>query len=365
MDGQITAFFAFDVGYGISLETVASLLAAASMASTRVQPLSHKKRTPPYLQYARPPHRVSLEPARGFFESEGGVQLTLYDFGAASLAYSWPLGQSGICTPLDEAPSLIQRLYSHNLEADARDRVRSLANRIQPAIDRPVMSDLAEDYYLLTIERLSEPLKADDLVRDYRQVLAQLLRLESLPLSSQQQAEALETRMSYFPDDLVIVDWNAAIIYDRDYEDTANVLEFLNVELLETRYIDSILDQRIEEYGALVHRKTEWPVPLRTPYKRTLQELAEMRTESLLLAERVENSLKLVGDPYLARVHSAAAERFHLREWGHIISDKLDIIGTFYQILSDRVRTGQSQTLELTVIAVIIIELMVALLYRR
>jgi hypothetical protein len=171
--------------------------------------------------------------------------------------------------------------------------------------------------------------------------------------------------MSYYPDDLVIVDWNAAIIYDRDYEDTANVLEFLNVELLETRYIDSILDQRIEEYGALVHRKTEWPVPLRTPYKRTLQELAEMRTESLLLAERVENSLKLVGDPYLARVHSAAAERFHLREWGHIISDKLDIIGTFYQILADRVRTSQSQALELTVIIVIIIELMVALLYRR
>jgi hypothetical protein len=360
LQGQITAFFAFDVGYGISLETVASLL-----ASTRVQPLSRKKRTPPYLQYARPPHRVSLEPAGGVFKAEGSVQLTLYDFGAASLAYSWPLGQNSHCTPLDEATLLVQQLYSRNLEADARDRIRSLATKIRPAIDRPVMSDLMEDYYLLTIEQLSEPLKAEDLVRDYRQVLAQLLRLESLPLSTQQQAEALETRISYYPDDLVIVDWNAAIVYDRDYEDTANILEFLNVELLETRYIDSILDERIEEYGALVHQKTEWPIPLRTPYKRTLQELAEMRTESLLLAERVENSLKLVGDPYLARVHSAAAGRFHLREWGRIISDKLDIIGTFYQILSDRVRTEQSQALELAVIAVIIIELMVALLYRH
>jgi hypothetical protein len=360
LQGQITAFFAFDVGYGISLETVALLL-----ASTRVQPLSQKKRTPPYLQYARPPHRVSLEPSRGVFETDGSVQLTLYDFGAASLAYSWPLGRNSHCTPLDEAPLLVQQVYSRNLEGDARDRIRSLTAKIQPAIDRPVMSDLMEDYYLLTIERLSEPLKAEDLVRDYRQVLAQLLRLESLPLSSQQQAEALDTRISYYPDDLVIVDWNAAIVYDRDYEDTANVLEFLNVELLETRYIDSILDQRIEEYGALVHKTTEWPIPLRTPYKRTLQELAEMRTESLLLAERVENSLKLVGDPYLARVHSAAAERFHLREWGRIISDKLDIIDTFYQILSDRVRTEQSQALELTVILVIIIELIVALLYRH
>jgi uncharacterized Rmd1/YagE family protein len=90
-----------------------------------------------------------------------------------------------------------------------------------------------------------------------------------------------------------------------------------------------------------------------------------MRTESLILAERVENSLKLIGDPYLARIHSAAAESFHLREWGRIISDKLDIIGTFYQILSDRVSTGQSQTLELAVIILILVELVVAIVFRH
>jgi hypothetical protein len=33
----------------------------------------------------------------------------------------------------------------------------------------------------------------------------------------------------------VCLDWNAALIVDADYEDTANVLELLNVELLEAR----------------------------------------------------------------------------------------------------------------------------------
>jgi len=358
--GQMVALFAFDIGYGISLDKVAPLL-----ASTRVQPLSQKKRTPPYLQYARPPHRVSLEPARGVFEADGSVQLTLYDFGAASISYSWPLANDEKNLAIDQTPRLIRDLYSSNLDADARCRIRELATKIEAAIDRPVTSDLVEDYYLFIFEKLSEPMQAEDLLRDYRQILAQLLRLESLPLSAEQQREAIDTRMSYYPDDLVIVDWNAAVIYDRDYEDTANVLEFLNVELLETRYIDSILDLRIEDYAAQVYQKTEWPIPLRTPYKKTLQELAEMRTESLLLAERVENSLKLVGDPYLARVHSAAAERFHLREWGRIISDKLEILATFYDVLSDRVRTGQSQALELIVIAVIILELVLAVLYRH
>src|SRR5262249_7204177 len=289
--GQMVALFAFDVGYGISLDKVASLL-----ASTQVQPLSQKKRTPPYHQYARPPHRIRLEPASGLFEVDGSVQLTLYDFGAVSISYSFPMFHGGSVLPLENAPGLAQHLYSRNLEADARSRIQALIPQIKPAIDRPLMSGLVEDYYLFVLEKLSEPLPSEDLLRDYRAVLAQLLRLESLPLSADEQLEAIDNRISYYLDDLVIVDWNAAVIYDRDYEDTANVLEFTNVELLETRYIDSRLDQRIEEYAALVHAKTEWPLPLRTPYKETLQELAEMRTESLVLAERVENSLKLIGD---------------------------------------------------------------------
>jgi len=64
----MVALFAFDIGYGISLDRVASPL-----ASTRVQPLSQKKRTPPYHQYARPPHRVNLERAGGILDSDGSV----------------------------------------------------------------------------------------------------------------------------------------------------------------------------------------------------------------------------------------------------------------------------------------------------
>jgi len=68
LQGQMVALFAFDIGYGISLDRVASLL-----ASTRVQPLSQKKRTPPYHQYARPPHGVNREPAGGILDSDGSV----------------------------------------------------------------------------------------------------------------------------------------------------------------------------------------------------------------------------------------------------------------------------------------------------
>ena len=154
----------------------------------------------------------------------------------------------------------------------------------------------------------------------------------------------------------------AAVIYDPDYEDTANVLELLNVELLEARYIDRQLDKRITEYASLVRKRIEWPIPLRTPYRKAIEDMAELRLESALLSERVENALKLVGDLFLARLHSAAAQRFYLQEWETIISRKLELISDFYDLLSDRLHTVQSQTLELIVILLILVEVILPLI---
>jgi hypothetical protein len=95
---------------------------------------------------------------------------------------------------------------------------------------------------------------------------------------------------------------------------------------------------------------------LRTPYKRAIEHLAEARIESSLLGERVENTLKLIGNLYLARLHALGARRFFLHEWQQQITRKLDIASEFYQVLSDRVHSAQSQTLELIVILLILVE---------
>jgi len=232
--------------------------------------------------------------------------------------------------------------------------------KIEPAIFRPRLADLVEDYYLFIIEKLDQPMSAEELLSGNRGLLARTLRFETADLSRSQQDEALAQAISYYENDLALVDWNSAIIYDRDYEDTANVLELINVELLEARYIDQQLDRRINDYGALVRSRIEWPIPLRTPYKQAIQDLAELRVESSLVNERVENALKLIGDLYLARLHSAAAGRFYLHEWDRIISRKLEIISDFYQVLNDRVHTAQSQALELIIVILILVELVLA-----
>jgi hypothetical protein len=352
--GQMIALFAFDVGYEVSLEKL-----RAMMDTTPVQPLSRKKQTPTYLQYTKPPQILHLGLAAGHFAASGSIQATIFDFGAVSISYRWPLAQPG-GVPLSELSRVSHDLYNFNLVPHARDQVETLMSKIRPAITRPRLADLLEDYYLFIIESLDQPLKADELITLHRSTLAQSLRFELTTLSKTQQDEALSQAISYYEHDLTLIDWNAAIIYDRDYEDTASVLELINVELLEARYIDRQLDQCIADYGNLAGKRPQLPIPLRRPYKKEIEELAGLRLESSLLSERVENALKLVGDLYLARLHTAAAQRFYLQQWDRNIRRKLEIISDFYELLTDRVHTAQSQTLETIIVALIVVELLLA-----
>lgn len=359
LQGQVVAMFAFDVGYEVSLERL-----SAMMATTPIQPLSRKKQTPTYLQYTQPPQILHLGIATGHFASPGTIQATVFDFGAVSITYRWNLAAKE-AVPLAQLPQLSADLYGLNLEAHAKEQVEALMLKIESAIVRPRLADLVEDYYLFVLEKLDEPLTAEELIANHRAALAQTLRFEKQKLSRMQQDEALAQCISYFEQDATLVDWNAAVIYDPDYDDTANVLELLNVELLEARYIDRQLDKRIAEYGSLVRKRIEWPIPLRRPYRKSIEDLAELRVESALLAERVENALKLVGDLYLARLHSAAAKRFYLQEWETTISRKLEIVSDFYDLMNDRLHTAQSQALEVIIVILILVELILPFIGRH
>ncbi|MBD2101273.1 hypothetical protein H6F94_10340 [Leptolyngbya sp. FACHB-261] len=347
----MVAFFAFDLGYEISLEGVQALI-----ASTPLQPISRKKRTPTYLQYSNPPQVLILGEIGPLETRTGQITATLFDFGAVSIGYRWPLEE----TPMSKMPVLSQHLHSLDLEAHAKLQAESLIEKLSSAITRPHLAPLIEDYYIFVLDRIQPSLSSHELLEQYRASIAQVLRFEDQPLSTTQREEALQEQVSYYEDDLAIMDWNAALIYDRDYSDTISVLELLNIELLEARYIDARLDRVIDDYEGLVKRRPLLPIPLRTPYQSVINNLAELRIESALLSERVDNSLKLIGDLYLARVHTAAGRRFYLQDWQTSISRKLDIIEDLYRLLTDRVNTAQGQALELVVILLILIEIILA-----
>jgi hypothetical protein len=349
------AFFAFDVGYEVSLERIPSLYEA-----TISRPLSRKRQTPAYLQFTRPPITLDLKTDERLFGRAATLQATVFDFGAFSLAYRWPLPCDAGLT-LDQLALIGIDIYRRDLEAAARQEIVDLLERIGPAISRQKISSLTEDYYLYTLEQLEPSLSAAQLLTEYHRELAQALTFETSPLSDLQVSETLSQSISYLEKDLAVIDWNAALVYDRDYEDTVRVLELLNVELLEARFIDQTLDKQVTTYAGLLFKPAKWPIPLRSPYRRALQELTEWRIESTVLSERVTNALKLIGDLYLSRIHSAAAAKLHLPEWEKIIGEKLQILDELYERIVDRVQTAQSQTLEVIIVALIVIELLLAI----
>ena len=73
------------------------------------------------------------------------------------------------------------------------------------------------------------------------------MRAERQPLSDQEVEDALSAWVAYGTDDITIVDWNGALIVDREGEDVRSVLEFANVELLELRYLDQKLDRALDQ----------------------------------------------------------------------------------------------------------------------
>lgn len=346
--GSFIAFFAFDIGHEILLEKIETIL-----SSFPVKIASKKKQTPNYLQYTESPQVIFLGDTDILTDIPGQIYATFFDFGAVSISYRWPLN-----LPLDALPSFSQKIFETALEEDARQRLEGIFEKIRPTVIRPELAQFTEDYFIFILEELDHTLCAIELLRNYPSILAQVLRFDTAPLSQEEREEALSRPISYYERDLVLVDWNAAIVYDPDFADTVNVLELLNVELLETRYLDAQLDKRIKAYEGLLEKQPRWFLPLYSPYRQSIKELAELRIESSLLAERVDNALKLIGDLYLARLYSTVSERFNLPAWDASISKKLDIIGSLYQLLTDRLNTAQAQTLELIIILLILIEIL-------
>ena len=373
--GQVLAFFAFDIGYEVSLSQIGELL-----SSLPVAPLSRKKQTPTYLQYTDAPHVHPLGEIDNFCFEEGAsglkgqMQATIFEFGAVSISYRWPLRYASFkdvnqeeLIDLKDLPQVSQNLDKEKLETHARQQVQNLLEQIRPAVTRPEISHLVEDYYVFVLESLDkrhDAPPAEIIIKQYATALAQTLQFETQALSRVQQEATLANSISYYENDLVLVDWNASIIYDSDYLDSLNVLELINVELLEARYMDALLDKRLKGYEKVLQRQRgRWVLPLYIPYQQAINELAELRIEASLLEERVDNSLKLIGDLYLARVYTAASEQFYLHTWDNSISRKLDIINNLYQLLTDRVNTAQAQTLELIIIVLILIEILLNVLH--
>jgi hypothetical protein len=357
LDATIHLFFAVDVGYEIDLSRARTLLEGGEAG-----PLPRRRRTPESIRYRPAPLRVPIGPG-GIALPEGNIsvtaparaELTVFDFGAVSLLVSVPIqaraeALSALAGELaDLAPQV----------AEARRVLAPWFERLRPAVAEFELSDLGEEYVVFQLDEVHE-----GWLQAHAAWVAGLVRCESVSLSASEVSEAIRLNLTYAPNDLVVIDWAAGLIADRQCADTLQVIEFANVQLLEFRHIDDRLDDRLEAAYRLVRSE---PTRRRSRFgwglhAEAVRRVRELELEATSLIERTENALKLIGDQYLSRVFGLASARFHLGGWQASVRRKLDTVGDVYDLLVEQASSRRMEVLELIVVILIALEIILALL---
>jgi hypothetical protein len=352
--GACFGLFAYDIALAINLNDAERLLTGVKQREA-IQP---DRRMPRSVQYQPAPLRIVQAtgpiPIAGF-QTARNVDVAMYDFGAVSIMYRIPLRG-----PLADLLALGDELYANpELLADSRRRIDELMMTLRPALLKPGVSEEVEDYALYQIDAFEPPWDVSRVLAERGDVVARILRSEPGPLSEQQVADALFGRVSYSPGDMAIMDWNSALLMGGEGDDVRTVLEFANVELLEMRFLDRRLDASLEEaYAALSRRGVGRTL---RAIGKEVRRIAQLQADAAILFEGVNNSLKLVGDQYLARIYRAAYERFHLPEWDASILRKLQTLESIYDKLSDQQAARRMEALEWIIIALIAVSIVLSL----
>ena len=362
--GVATVYRLYDVGYGIDLKRALDLL--ASRAAERVRPVRGEAQA---IQIKDPPVTVVLGAERLTIDGrqlDAEVSARIFDFGVVSLRVRIPApGElpwsafTAFGAALDAAPA-VGELFAHHL--------RLLAERIAPAVQRPIIAPVSEDYIVYRIGQLrgADGAALPTSVLTDADVVPLLLN-ESRALSADALRELLPHRFSYYADDLAILTWENALVVDPEAADSdvEYVLEFANAQLLELRYYDAVLDDELPRmYDRVGAARGGLSALIKRRYARLLAELQREVADTTELVERVDNALKVTDDVYLARIYAAALEIFRGRAWRSGIDRKLGIIRETYAMLNDEAQAARAEALELTIVFLILAEFALALMHR-
>ncbi|MEO7965866.1 MAG: hypothetical protein ABIT38_18300 [Gemmatimonadaceae bacterium] len=361
--GGANAYRLLDVGYAISLEHALDLLATS--APERVRPVRGEGAA---MQIPNPPVSVILGTERlviGGAPYDAEVAARIFDFGVVSLRVSI-VASAGI--GWEDFTRFGSAVDSHaEVPLLLEHHARLLFDRIRPAIDRPSMSPVREEYVVFRLRDAfgenDARLTSDDFLS--RVDVAPLLLNESRPLARLARAELLQHRFSYYEDDLTLVTWDNALVLDPDpvASDVEYILEFANAQLLELRYYDAILDAEIPKlYDRIEAARSNRLRLFSRRFSNILGELQRLFADSTELVERVENSLKVTDDVYLSRVYLAALEIFRGRVWRAGVDRKLSLVRETYEMLNAESQAARSEALEVSIVVLIVAEIVLALL---
>ncbi|HEX8916096.1 MAG TPA: hypothetical protein VF796_27355 [Humisphaera sp.] len=359
LTGEVVYLYAFDVAYEMSRQPVRTLM-GHTVAEFH---LDTSKRAPRQHTFYRP-QMVRLTPlerltARGPLRLERSVKIL--PVGAISITVRVPF----------EADSLDELIAFHDLRftdgSHLYDEVRRLANDVRkelaPHLVRPVEELRDEEAY--TVFCLKGPLpgtdgtalRCEDWLATNRRSVAALLTEEPDPtyLSDQEAEESTGRWLSYYERDILVADWDAAILIDepRYWDEVLYLIELANIQLAELEAYDRLLDQAVERsYRDVANKRWSTFRNVRIP-----PDLRELRIDLSRLSDELQNITKFFGDWHMARIYQSVSTRFHLADWHRSVDDKLKTLDELYQLLRGEQNNRWMLVLEVSIVVLFVADL--------
>jgi hypothetical protein len=185
----------------------------------------------------------------------------------------------------------------------------------------------------------------------YGDRIANHLKNERIELDEEEIRTTLQSSIKYGKDDLTLVDWDGAFLFDPkgDFDANIELFEIANDQLLRQRRLATQLDRRLLQTALLLESQEKWF--FRSKEIRTaLKEIIRTRTQSILESASIEHNIKLIGDWYSAKLYSLISKKFHLDSWKTEIKEKLDTLEDIYTMATENFSVSYRATLEFVIL---------------
>ena len=347
LQGAVLVLIQFDVSEEIRLDELRRIFGA------RRAEASFKHAAPNYVQYQRLPVVEPIEPLVLDSGERLDAQIRYYDYGVLSVVFELPF--SGDWDTLVRLSS--RWVWDTDFTSLASKIVKNKLERARPALIKPYKDWLHEDYFTFHVREIVTKPTASELLSQHGGQIAQIVRGETSPLSDGERQEVLQGRISYYPNDLAVIGWNAAFLYDTNAgaETAIQLLEYANSQLLEFRHYDELLTRELEGvYDFLETGPGLWS------RWRTAQAASKLHTVLLdveELTEHADNAIKFLSDMFSARLYKLAASKIGVPDYKDLVQGKLRTAEELYHFMIDQFNQSRAFVLELMVVIILIIEL--------
>lgn len=357
--GQILVYRIFDLSEEIDLKKAETLL-KKSRGPERFNVPKHIDRS---LLVKTPP--VKFDYSSDTIQVQGQkinveTQVKLRDYGVLSLIYQIEISEGTSWGQLIQLASLLETGDSIDLLAEKHHQ--EIKSTIGDALKKPNSWKGFEDYIIYFIEEIDGVGPLNELVKK-EDVTALLYAENDVKISEINKRAVLENLMQYGEKDLVLVDWNAALVVEPGGgKEVCDILEIAISHLLELRYFDDILGDLLGNLYDDIE-KIKGNRFISNKFEQLYKDASQRYIDFSEFIEKVENSFKVVGDSYLATVYRSAMKKFRISDWQSNISRKMSLLAQATTFLQGEVNMLRSHLMEIIIILLIAFEV-ISVLFR-